>query len=237
MRRYNQIPSVFNKEQIYNLFDAIKTPDVMMACTIGLFCGLRIGEIVKLRFNEIDLVKKQLKVVNGKSPTKSLEGHGKDRVVPIPPQIIPLIATWKNMFQNSDYLFPSLTKGDEPITTQQIFRKYKHCIKRAGLINIRKIDAKGHKKNLYNFHTLRHTYATLLWERTGDIYAVKQALGHSSLDITLIYTHVSDTALQNKINSAFEIPINHKTRNIQVEEVTNNFIPKNNSVLSLLPNN
>ena len=63
MARYRKIPNVFNKEQIYSLFDAVNNPDVMMACIVGLFCGLRIGEIVSLRYNDIDLVKKTLKVI------------------------------------------------------------------------------------------------------------------------------------------------------------------------------
>lgn len=220
MVRYQQIPSVFNKEQISSLFDAIREPDVMMACIIGLFCGLRIGEIVKLTFNDIDLVKKQVKVLNGKMPGKNLAGYGKDRVVPIPPQIIPLIVLWKNMHPNTEYLFPSLSKGNtEHIAPEYLFKKYKQCLEKAGLIVFRKLDAAGHKKNLYNFHTLRHTYATLLWERTGDIYAVKKALGHSDLDTTLIYTHISDTALQQKINNAFEIPLPFKQNSSEIENV------------------
>src|SRR3989344_226277 len=221
MRTYNKIPSVFNKEQIYSLFDAINTPDVMMACIIGIFCGLRITEITTLRYLDIDFVKKQLKVNNGKMPGKNLAGYGKDRIVPIPSQIIPLFIMWKNMHPNAEYLFTSLSKEIKPITSKQIFKKYKKCLEKANLIVFRKFDTAGHKKNLYNFHTLRHTYATLLWERTGDIYAVKQALGHSDLEITMVYTHVSDIALQNKINTAFESPMPYRSSH-KVEEVSNN---------------
>ena len=64
MKRYRQIPNVFNKEQVYKLFDTINDPQIMMASMLALFCGLRIGEIIKLRYEDIDLVRKQLKVMN-----------------------------------------------------------------------------------------------------------------------------------------------------------------------------
>lgn len=226
MKRYRQIPNVFNKEQVYKLFDTINDPQIMMASMLALFCGLRIGEIIKLRYEDIDLVRKQLKVINGKLPGKTLAGYGKDRTVPVPTQIIPLIVIWKNMNLTQTYLFPSLTKGDQPMTTQHIFKGYKNFLKKAGLIVFNKLNSVGHKKNLYTFHTLRHTYATLLWERTGDIYAVKKALGHANLETTLIYTHISDTALQNKVNSAFDIPIMHRQPNIQAEQIMTNMQEK-----------
>ena len=50
------------KMHIYKLFDTINNPKIMMATLLALFCGLRIGELTKLRYEDIDLVKKQLKV-------------------------------------------------------------------------------------------------------------------------------------------------------------------------------
>ena len=231
MAKSRHIPNVLNKEQIYSLFDAINSPDIMMACILALFCGLRIGEVAKLSFNDADIVKKQLKVVNGKLPGKTLAGYGKDRVIPIPTQIIPLIVMWKNMHTNAEYFFPSLTKLIDHTTPEHIFRKYKKYLGKANLIVFKKLNSVGHRKNVYNFHTLRHTYATILWERTGDIYAVKQALGHNDLDTTMIYTHVSDIALQNKINNAFEIPLSYKQKNIQLENKSSIIEQKNQNLI------
>src|SRR3989344_8215157 len=95
-------------------------------------------------------------------------------------------------------------------------------LKKANLYFIDKQNKAGNSIARYNFHTLRHSYATMLWEKTGDIYAVKQALGHSDLDITMIYTHVSDKALQNKVNNAFDAPYPIKENKIELNQIKNN---------------
>lgn len=198
-----KLPNVLTKEQLIKIFKAIEEPQVMMAVIFGTFCGLRIGEVTRLMKKDFDFEKGHLKVVNGKLPGKTLAGHGKDRVVPIPTKIIPLINKWFGI-QESEYLFESTSKANYPITIQQLYSKYKKSLKKAQLAFIEKENQAGNKIARYNFHTLRHTYATLLWERTGDIYAVKQALGHNNLDTTMIYTHISDKSLRKKVNSAFD---------------------------------
>lgn len=113
---------------------------------------------------------------------------------------------WFNL-KNGEYLLESISLAGKPITTQHLFKKYKLMLKKANLHMIDKQNKSGNNIARYNFHTLRHTYATMLWEKTGDIYAVKQALGHADLDVTMIYTHISDRSLQKKVNSAFETGI------------------------------
>ena len=192
------------KEQLLELFKIIEDPDVMMAVVFGTFCGLRISEVCKLRKEDIDYDRMLIKILNSKLPGKTLAGYGKDRTVPIPSKIIHLVKMWSEQKQGQ-YFFESINKANQPITTYHLFRKYRRSLKKAGLVNIDHQNKTGKQISRYNFHTLRHTYATMLWEKTGDIYAVKQALGHNDLDTTMIYTHITDKALQQKVNSAFEI--------------------------------
>ena len=202
-----KLPSVFNKEQILQLVKHVEQADIMLAILFGLFCGLRIGEIVKLRKRDIDFVRRLVHITDGKLPGKNLAGYGKDRVVPIPLKVLPLIQLWfelKNTLQGEDYLFQSLSKPGLHMTTQHLFKKYKNVLKNAGLYHVDHQNKAGSSIARYNFHSLRHTYATMLWEKSGDIYAVKQALGHNDLETTMIYTHISDKVLQRKVDSAFD---------------------------------
>ena len=65
------------------------------------------------------------------------------------------------------------------------------------------------KRYRYCFHTLRHTYATLLLEKGVRIEYISKALGHAQLETTQIYAHISDTALNEKIDVALSsIPVN-----------------------------
>lgn len=212
--RARRLPNVFNKDQVMTLFTAIDNPTVMMASIIGVFCGLRIGEVCNLKKSDIDLTKMLLRVVNGKLPGKTIAGYGKDRTVPIPPKMAPLLQMWMDL-KTSDLLFESIQIPNKPITSIHMFRKYKSALMKANLWFIERKNSAGKSMSRYNFHTLRHTYATMIWEKTGDIYAVKQALGHNKLETTMIYTHISDKALQNKVNSVFDI---RSTANNQPQE-------------------
>ena len=53
----------------------------------------------------------------------------------------------------------------------------------------------------YTVHTLRHTFATYMYESTNDILVVKTTLGHTSLAATQIYSHVSNQALKRAVDS------------------------------------
>jgi len=203
MAKRNRIPHVFSKEQLIALVDQVTEPDLMIGVAIGIFCGLRISEIMRLRKEDINLHSKQLIVRDGKMPGKKELGYGKDRVVPMPSVLVNPLRKWMRC-TNNEWLFPSISCQGKHITSEYFERKYWKALERAGLRIFWKLDARGRKKHKYNFHTLRHTYATLLWEKTGDIYAVKAALGHFDIDTTMVYTHVSDKALQNKVEAAFD---------------------------------
>jgi integrase/recombinase XerC len=48
----------------------------------------------------------------------------------------------------------------------------------------------------FSIHSLRHTFATLLYRKTGDLYLVQRALGHRQITTTEVYAKVSDEALR-----------------------------------------
>src|SRR3989338_8059054 len=137
MPKSRKLPNVFNKEQLLQLFNNIEEPDVMLGTFLGAFCGLRISEVCNLKRIDIDFSKKHLRVVNGKLPGKTLAGHGKDRVVPIPSKILYLLQVWVSM-KNTDYIFESIQNVGAPLTTSQMFRKYKRTLKKANLNIIEK---------------------------------------------------------------------------------------------------
>lgn len=198
-----KLPNFFNKEQLTNLIEGADDPQVMVAILLGTFCGLRIGEVVRLKKEDIDFDRKTLKVVNGKLAGKNDYGYGKDRVVPIPTSIATLLQTWCGTLHGA-YILESIYSLNNPMCLQHLFKKYRNLLIKTGLSIKDRENSRGKPMYRYNFHTLRHTYATLLWEKSGDIYAVKQALGHVKLDTTLIYTHITDKSLQKKIENAFE---------------------------------
>ena len=59
---------------------------------------------------------------------------------------------------------------------------------------------KGIKKDVHP-HTLRHSFATDLFRKTGNIRLVQKALGHASIATTMIYTHIVDEQLESALKS------------------------------------
>lgn len=162
-----KLPNVFNREQITQLLNTIDEPWVMIAVLLGLFCGLRRMEVQSLKVEHVDLVTKRMRVENSKNPNKTIEGYGTDRVVPIPQFMVPVVEQWIQLIHRREYMFPSIENPEQPISKEHLWRVYTRALERAGLNSVVKTDTRGLKRHKYNFHTLRHTYATLLWEKTG----------------------------------------------------------------------
>ncbi len=54
----------------------------------------------------------------------------------------------------------------------------------------------------FSVHSLRHTFATRLYQKTGDLYLVQRALGHRQITTTEIYARASDDALRQAVSTA-----------------------------------
>lgn len=198
-RTRRKIPNVFTKDHLVKLFGAIDNPMLGVACTISLFCGLRIAEVTKLKWEEIDFEKRELKVVCGKG--------SKDRYSNIPEQVIPILKKYKRFIGNkSPYLFPS-RKMDKPKLATTISQEYMKALARAELQI--QINTSKHGRPMYkfSFHTLRHTYATYLLEKGIELIYIQKALGHSDMVTTQIYAHVSNPELRKRIDTAFSCKV------------------------------
>lgn len=202
-----KLPYYFSREELFKIADNIDEPRVMVAFTLALFCGLRLSEVCKLKFSDINFEKGVLTVRDGKMPYKKVRGYGKDRIVPIPEKVMPVLNMWKNI-NKEEHLFPSIANKVNHIHPYYLSKVYKEILDKTGINQVESKNSIGRIRHKYTFHTLRHTYATLLWEKTGDIYAVKAALGHSNIDTTMVYTHISDKALSKKVNDAFDFGAN-----------------------------
>lgn len=134
--------------------------------------GLRVGELVSLRWSMVDL---------GTGVARVVGKGNKERVCPLGRVASACLATWRDRFapatDPADPVFPSSRGG--PIRATEVQRMMKHYLKAAGLPQ----DLTPHK--------LRHSFATHLLNRGADLRLVQELLGHASLSTTQIYTHTS----------------------------------------------
>ncbi len=156
----------------------------------SIYTGLRLGELLALKWSDIDFKTKILKVT--KSTSKCLENHKLIEITDSPKthssiREIPLTTELTKMLKelkaqnNSEYIVSNRKGGKMDYRTYQI--SFTKLLKR---LNIKH----------YGFHSLRHTFATRLLENNVDIKTISELLGHSSPTITLNrYVH---TNIENK---------------------------------------
>ena len=129
---------------------------------IALNTGMRRGEILSLKWENIDLSKRCIHLEDSKS--------GKSRDIPMNGLVIEVLSV---IAQNSEYVFPNPRTGG-PI--EDVKTAFKTACERAKIKGLR-------------FHDLRHTAATRMVEAMVDLVTVSKILGHSSIQMTMRYAH------------------------------------------------
>ncbi len=169
-----------------------------------LFCGLRRGECIALRIDDIDFINKKIYVNKSLSLSKNI-GKEKEtktkagtREVPIPNILYPILMEYCSRKNNEDIVF---SKGDGHHATKQTCAWWwksfhRQCHLMAGAETYRnKIKT---ETSLFSDditpHYMRHTYATDLYAADVDEKAQKYFLGHSSTDVTDIYRKMNESA-------------------------------------------
>lgn len=172
-----------NEEEFQRIVDNIDNLVVKAVVYTMFYTGCRIGELIKLKVDDVDLAKN---CINIRKP----KGHNQSS------RVIPINYKLKNILE--EYL--PIRLGGE--TEDSFF-----VLKRSGRISegtvnmaIKKAGKKaGINKPLTN-HILRHTFASLLVEKGIDLKRIQALLGHSNLEITSIYLHSNPMRLREAIN-------------------------------------
>ena len=179
-KKEKHIPTFLSIDEIKNLlsvFDETKPTEYRDKTMVLVMysAGLRVSELISLEKRSINFEEKLI----------TLKGKGnKERFVPLNYIALEYLNNYlsqnKNnkVFSKSKYLFINKKDG-KPLTRQYFFVELNKYAKRAG------IDKK------ISPHTLRHSFATHLLENGADLRVVQELLGHSKIETTQIYTHLS----------------------------------------------
>jgi integrase/recombinase XerD len=152
--------------------------------------GLRVSEVVKIKLNDVDSDRMQIRVNDAKGK--------KDRVVTLANATLQLLREYYKEYKPQNYLFEGQF-ANEPYGKRSAQIIFNNAFKR---LNI--------PKNM-SFHTLRHSYATHLLENGTDIKYIQELLGHNDIKTTMRYTHVSKKDL-GKILSPIDIILQKRNR-------------------------
>jgi site-specific recombinase XerD len=179
IREPEKLALVMSADEIKRLLAMAKSLKTRVLLSLGYGCGLRAGEIVRLKVKHIDRAQNIIRIEQGKGR--------KDRNVMLSPEILDLLRQWWRARPPRDnagtpveerWLFPGRARG-QPMTTRQLNRLFHETAEAAGI-----------KKGV-TLHTLRHSFATHLLQDNTHIRTLQALLGHAKLETTAKYAHVA----------------------------------------------
>jgi len=170
-----KLPVILSPEETKQVLSLVRMPKARMALTVIYACGLRLSEGLHLKAQDIDSQRMLIWIRHGKG--------GKDRYVPLSERLLLMLRTYWKLHKPSYYLFFSKDKNTafSDTTLQKTFKAALH--------------ESGIRKEA-SIHTLRHSFATHLLERSVDLRVIQELLGHKSPQTTAIYTHLTDKSFQ-----------------------------------------
>jgi site-specific recombinase XerD len=169
-KRPKTLPSVLSRAEVLRLLDAAPAGRDRVLLQVAYGCGLRLSELLHLQVADIDSARMVIHVRQGKG--------AKDRLVPLSLRLLEELRAYWRRGRPRTWLFPGHKPG-RPINASHIQRGLGRLVKQVGL------------SKHCSMHTLRHSYATHLLEAGVDVLMLKALLGHTSLQTTARYLHVS----------------------------------------------
>jgi len=196
LREPEKLPLVLSPDETKRLLAMASTLKARVMLSLSYGCGLRAGEVVRLKVKHIDSAQEIIRIEQSKGR--------KDRNVMLPNEMLGLLRQWwKARPPRHDagtplqerWLFPSRKSAGRPITTRHLNRLFHEAA-----------DAAGIKKGV-TVHTLRHSFATHLLEQDINLRKIQLLLGHEKLETTARYLHVATGMI-----SAVESPLDRLAR-------------------------
>jgi integrase/recombinase XerD len=179
------LPRPMAEDEVIAFFRVIDTLRDRTMFLLMLRCGLRVGEVSRLRWAALDLAQGTVWIDNSK-------GHV-DRVVYLSPDVAKALRRWQGLQSaGTPYVFPSrvMRKGVAALTARQMRNRMTHYLTLAGITKA------------YSPHSLRHTFATQLLNAGASLEVLKELMGHRSLDVTLRYTQLYDRTKRAQYDQA-----------------------------------
>lgn len=182
-----RLPVVLEVDEVQRLLACVRTPHSHAYLTTVYTCGLRLSEALNLEVKDIDGKRGLIHVHAGKG--------AKDRYVPLPGKTLALLREYWKTHRHPRLLFPAMGRGmrgthdaENPMARSSIQGAFRQAKEQAGI----------HKKNV-TIHTLRHSYATHLLERGVNVRVIQRWLGHTCLETTMIYLHLTRAGQEDAV--------------------------------------
>ncbi|MFH0992290.1 MAG: site-specific integrase [bacterium] len=177
-----QVPTFLSKSDFSKLLACIEEEWLKEIVTFAVLTGMRQGEIINLKWKHLNL---QDRIIHLQSSPNFKTKQGKMRVIPLNETVFYMLQSkWEK--NCSEFVFTLNGSQIKGCWLSHLFKKY-----------VRKAKLENEK---IHFHSLRHTFATWLVQDGVPIYEVQKLLGHSSISVTQVYSHLAASELHSAVN-------------------------------------
>lgn len=174
-------PEILSRDEVRRIIDATQRPQDRLLLTTTYAAGLRLSEVIALRWADIDSQRMSVRVVQGKG--------AKDRYTLLSPSLLAALREdWHSRRPHSQWIFHGRDLA-RAISDSGASRVYGRAKRRAG------IRKRG------GIHALRHAFATHLLEAGVDLNAIKHFMGHTALSTTQRYLHLTQAHLKDRASA------------------------------------
>jgi len=169
-RKDRRLPSVLSRNEVVRLLDAVHNVKHRALLNLTYSSGLRVGEVVRIRVEDIDRERGLVRVRSGKGR--------KDRNTVLSTAALEHIDIYMKAMRPARWLFPG-GRGKGHLTERTVQHVFERAARAAGI------------RRGASVHCLRHSFATHLLEDGVDLRYIQELLGHRSSRTTEVYTHVT----------------------------------------------
>ena len=169
-RKEFRLPDILSEEQVSILLSSVTNSKHKLLISLFYGTGMRMSELKNLQMKDIDRKDFQIKVIAGKG--------SRDRFTLLPKTLLPDMEEYYWKYRPKTYLFEGQKSG-VPMNERSIQHAIRHNMQLAGL-----------EQYKFSAHSLRHSFATHLLDQGNDIHTIKELLGHSKIETTMIYLHL-----------------------------------------------
>jgi integrase/recombinase XerD len=178
VQREKRLPDVLSTDEVRQLIAAVRTRHNRIYFQTVYSLGLRLTEGLHLQVGDIDGARMMVHVHRGKG--------AKDRFVPLPTTTLKSLREYWATHRHRIWLFPATgrdhgqaARADGPMERSSVQGALRRVVRDLGF------------RKAISIHTLRHSYATHLLEAGVNLRLIQQYLGHSSLQTTMVYLHLT----------------------------------------------
>jgi site-specific recombinase XerD len=181
-KREKKLPVILSHKEAREILSRVRVPRHRACLSLIYACGLRLSEGCRVKVTDID------------RPRGLLHVHGKgskDRYVPLPAPLMPLLAQCWRSHRNPLWLFPWVGRGarqgqisERHVPLGSVQQAFRLALKESGV------------NKAVSVHSLRHAFATNLLEANVPLSQIQEWLGHSTPSTTSIYAHVTAQSAQ-----------------------------------------